>query len=365
MHLAICKTPTSRNSQKESNTMPRYESQILHIEDTFNAIFPGRDFSKLRDSVVQHLQLTGTLKGGDSTWIDKDHYNLESIIWGLISKLLLVFITAQFDQYLVKTANFELDANPFPGINPDNRDSAGESEIDEVGMRENPFKKLPPRNFKRLRERNSARAELSMEEVEAYLKAVAKKGLPKDVSEALAHIGEEFADIDVAEQRAIMERIAQANNGFNTILSKPLSLACAHTSTSALDDIFVHQYADTTARKSLPLDSPISTPLTEKPHFEWQTPSTIRTYQTPYQLNSPSTQEEKSEDAKWCDHCRYRDDHLSKECPERQPKTGKCLNCGKMDSHYTTKCPQKCRNCADSHHVGVCPLPLKQPLHDI
>ena len=268
-------------------------------------------------------------------------------------------------------ADIEVGANPFPGIEPGMQDEYqfydNEDEDDEMIFRDKPLKKLLPKKTRRLRKQGSvAKIEKSTDQIEADLKAVAKRGLSKEVSEAMDQIGEEFADVDIAEQRAIMERIEQANNGFNTILSKPLSLL--HTQTNAPKRLTTDQSIDTVMESS-PFDIPtiIVTPPTSKMAFTWQTPSTTENdgkLSLP-QPNKPNTQTKKVQDFKWCDHCRYGGGHNSKECPEWKPMVGKCLNCGKIGSHFTTKCPQKCRNCAESHHVGICPLPLKRPLHDV
>ena len=275
----------------------------------------------------------------------------------------------------MKNAGFEVDANPFPGKPPGGDENSNGSDKDnnddndgddddaaEAAMRENPFKKLRPRRFSRLKEQNSAKDQLSTEQIEADLKAVANKELPKNISEVLNQLGEEFADVDIAEQRAMMERIAQANHGFKVIISRPLSLL--HTQTNAPSNQSKHQGLDSVMHSST-FDSPKVNEPAEAVALRWQKPSTINTYLTRHLPSNSTLQAEELDEVKWCDHCRFRDGHSSKECPTWQPGIGKCLNCGKIGSHYTTKCPQKCRNCAESHHVGICPLPLKRPLHDV
>ena len=267
------------------------------------------------------------------------------------------------DQFTVASAGFDVGANPFPGKHPRSEEEFSDSNMDEFAMQGNPFKKLPPRKLRRSKEKKSAKEVISMDKIEADLKAVARKGLSKDVSKALDWLGEDFSDVDVAEQRAIMERISQAKHGFNVILSKPISFIYNQSSAPKVHSD--HQDHDTVMESS-PFDCPTDTMPVESLALESRKPTTIRIYKTPYKVPDSSTTRVKGlDEIKWCDYCGNRGGHSSKECPESYTRIGKCLNCGKIDSHYTTKCPQKCRNCAGSHHVGICPLPLRKSLHDV
>ena len=81
----------SHSTQRAIETMGGYKSQILLMEETYNAFFPNLEFEKFYNCLTTYLEYAGKLDSDSSAWGDSDSYLLELTMWNLMSELLRAF----------------------------------------------------------------------------------------------------------------------------------------------------------------------------------------------------------------------------------------------------------------------------------